>query len=383
MRELFIGGGDPETKISVDEEAAGLHRTLDGNTRLQASSRTAVRHGIQVLWRFAFQHGHEMTRTDRQAPRGPAAKQRATRPTWSDGNRPADRLALWQHFFWLANEHGFKVPAHATPQCNPSLLQVPEPCDGDDDGGGQDEPLSRRCGRPFADTADADRFALSREALAQNREVRKVTPGLVRQSQFRTFFRHLSEDSEFNESASLPNEPVPAADIPAGTPGDDAMMHDPDGVTAQSPTHFQYLDFLQLFDPSHFGISGMPTIPQPNHFSVRVFIPSLEKKDISIPNDGKTVKEFYNGLKERYFTFSEGNGIEGRDTDFYMWHSTNPTSTVQAQLSEESVRAYEPSPANTYKRKRMELADKINTIARWVDEQKSNMAAVFPTFRSA
>lgn len=53
---------------------------------------------------------------------------------------------------------------------------------------------------------------------------------------------------------------VPAADIPAGTPDDVAMMQNSNGATAQSPAHLQCLDYLGLDDTCGFDISGLPTL---------------------------------------------------------------------------------------------------------------------------
>lgn len=86
----------------------------------------------------------------------------------------------------MANEHRIKIPANAKPQRNLSLLRVPEPCNGDGDD--QDEPLSRRCGRPF------NIPPMPIGSLSPQRSYRRIERcemscrELVRQSQFQAFF---------------------------------------------------------------------------------------------------------------------------------------------------------------------------------------------------
>ena len=387
IRELLIPG-DPHSKVTIDEEVIAQHQTGGGNTSWQASSRAAARRGLQELWRFAFQHGHEMTGTRRQVPRGRTANQRTTRPRYTEGNGPVDRAALWGHFFWLAEQQGFTIPAHATSQRDPGLLCVPEPTDGSN----QDEPLSRRCGRPFADSADADRFALSGEALAQQTEAtRRVTPGLVRQSQFRAFFRHLAGGSESGQwadpSADPPAATAPAIDDPVGTPGDDheAMMSNFYDVSTQSP------GLPRSIFPDHSGsfelpdLDFLPDLPGPlpaTRFSVQVCIPHCQPKNISLPNEENVIQRFYQGLKERNFAFYTDNRSIGKDKNFYSWHNQVPSATVKAELSENSVQASETSETNTSKRKRVEPREEFNMISRWVDNQKHEVEAITPIFPS-
>ena len=380
MRELLIVY-DPKIKISIDEGIGGQHRTVE-NTILQAS-RVVVRRGLRELWRFAFQHGHEMTGANRKVPRGRVAQIRGSRPGFTGGSGTPDRGSLWRHLFWLAIQEGFNIPAHAEPELNPILRQAPELPDNSE-GNGQDEPVSRRSGRPFADTADADCFALSKEVLEQTWEMRQITAGFIRRSQFRAFFRHLHEDFEIDRPADLPGIPTPATatDVPVGSTGDDVMMHNTTGDTAQSPglPRLDCLDNPGLFDNIDFEL--FCNVPPPTSFSVQVFIPGREPKHVSMPNEESTIKQFYEGLKGRQFGFywQKNRGVSA-ETDFYDWHNKNRFSTLEAKLSADSVQEYE-SAEKSSKRRRRELADILNEIANWVDEQNDRMRAALPNISS-
>lgn len=381
MRGLLIVC-DPKIKISTDEGIGGQHRTVE-NTILQ-TSRVVVRRGLRELWRFAFQYGHEMTGANRKVPRGWAAQIRGSRPGFTGGSETPDRGSLWRHLFWLAVEEGFNIPAHAEPEFNPILREAPEPPD-DSEGNGQDEPVSRRSGRPFANTADADCFALSKEVLGQTWEMRKITAGFIRQSQFRAFFRHLHEDLEIDRPADLPGIPTSATaiDVPVGSIGDDVMMHNTTGDTTQSPDlpSLDCLDGPGLFD---FDFESFCNVRPPTKFSVQVFIPGHEPKDISMPNEESTIKQFYEGLRARQFGFywQQNRGVSA-DTDFYDWHNKNRFSTLEAKLSVDSVQEYESSAGNNSKRRRRELADVLKEIGNWVDEQIDRMRAALSDIPSA
>ena len=380
MRGLIIMC-DPKIKISIDEGVGRQHHML-GNTILQAS-RVEVQRGLRELWRFAFQYGHEMTGASRQVPRGRAAKIHSTIPGFTGGSGPTDRGALWRHFFCLAVQEGFNIPVYAKPELDPVLQQAPEP--PNDSGSGQDEPVSRRSGRPFADTVDADCFALSKEVLGQTWETRQVTAGFIRQSQFRAFFRHLDEVIETDQPANLSEIPTTATatDVPIGPTGDDAIMHSVTSNNTDSPglPRLSCIDNPGLFD---FDFETFCNVRPPTKFQVQVFIPGHEPKDVSMPNEESTINEFYEGLKTRHFGFywQQNRGISA-DTDFYDWHNRNQFSTLEAKLSTDSVRVYETLAENTSKRRRRELVDTLNEIAKWVDEQNERMRAALPNIPSA
>lgn len=379
MRGLLIVF-DPKIKISIDEGIGGQHRTVE-NTILQ-TSRVVVRRGLRELWRFAFQYGHEMTGADRKVPRRRAAQIRGNIPRFTNGSEPPDRRTLWRHLFWLAVQEGFNIPAYAKPELNPILRQVPEP-PADSESNGQDEPVSRRSGRPFADTVDADRFALSKEALGQTWESRQVTAGFIRRSQFRAFFRHLHEDLEMDRPADLPGIPTSVTtDVAVDSTGDDAMMHSAAGDTAQSPglPRLDCIDNPGLFD---IDFESFCNISPPTTFSVKVFIPGRESKDVSMPNEESAIKQFYEGLKARHFGFywQQNRGISA-ETDFYDWHNKNWFLTLEAKLSVDSVQEYASSAGNASKRRRRELDDVLNEIANWVDEQNHRMRAALSNIPS-
>ena len=135
----------------------------------------------------------------------------------------------------------------------------------------------------------------------------------------------------------------------------------------------------------HFAMFGPPPSFQYKYlFLVTSRRMSLCPTKIFMPNEESTINQFYEGLKIRRFHFhwQQNRGISA-DTDFYDWHNRNQFSTLEAKLSTDSVRVYEPLAENTSKRRRRELVDTLNEIAKWVDEQNERMRAALPNIPSA
>ncbi|OJJ78803.1 uncharacterized protein ASPGLDRAFT_53312, partial [Aspergillus glaucus CBS 516.65] len=172
----------PRQKPTIDEGVKGGYRWTQG---LHAPQQHEVQYHLLELWRFSFQYGCEMVGTNRLVRN---TKGQSDSVTWDLQYASPDRKSLWKHFFWLANHYGFTVPndspverleIECTPGDHPEEL-------------GSDEPLSRRSGKPFADSVDADRFALSSLGLQRQwKDDQGVTLGLVRGWMFRAFFSHL------------------------------------------------------------------------------------------------------------------------------------------------------------------------------------------------
>ncbi|KAL3247400.1 hypothetical protein ABHI18_012412, partial [Aspergillus niger] len=66
------------------------------------------------------------------------------------------------------------------------------------------------------------------------------------------------------------------------------------------------------------------------------------------------------------------------EPSFYIWHLTHPWETVQAILTEENVEEYTASDENQRKRRRTGIAEAIDDIAAWVDEQILNLSVPAP-----
>ncbi|KAL7649007.1 hypothetical protein ACMYSQ_012585 [Aspergillus niger] len=146
-------GSKKTKKITIDCVLGAQHRT-DASVSLR-ETRLQVRRGLHELWRFSFQYGLDMTEVARRQPH----KKKKACSSYPVPNRSTliDRMALWRHFFWLADQHGFQIPAIA--EFVPRRASLPTPQIPEGLGSTQqDDAVNRRCGIPYADTVDADRF---------------------------------------------------------------------------------------------------------------------------------------------------------------------------------------------------------------------------------
>ncbi|KAJ5766704.1 uncharacterized protein N7511_004320 [Penicillium nucicola] len=111
-----------------------------------------------------------------------------------------DLQDLEHHFLWLAHQRGFKVPADELQYVElPRVIPGDFPPDNEDD---KDVSVERRSGKPFTDSVNADRFALSRCSLQSTSDFDRVSAGFVRRSVFKAFFDYFD--------SGIPGSPVPS-----------------------------------------------------------------------------------------------------------------------------------------------------------------------------
>ncbi|KAJ6019482.1 hypothetical protein N7522_001549 [Penicillium canescens] len=142
----------------------------------------------------------------RREPRKRVDTERAIRLGLHERPDDFDLQVIEQHFLWLAHQRGFKVPAD---ESQLQYIELPRvipndfPPDNEDD---KDVSLERRSGKPFTDSVNADRFALSRWSLKSTGNYDRVSAGFVRRSVFNAFFGYLD--------SGLPGSPVPSPPPP-------------------------------------------------------------------------------------------------------------------------------------------------------------------------
>jgi hypothetical protein len=116
----------------------------------------------------------------------------------SSGSSLLSKQELWRHFYTLIRTRGFRPPATDESSFATSELPSPRPCEYPEDSSEEIE-VAKRCGKPYANTVEADRFALSAESLQQSQTPVRVTAGFLRQSVFKAFFSYLLDSiSEAN-----------------------------------------------------------------------------------------------------------------------------------------------------------------------------------------
>ncbi|KAJ6003941.1 hypothetical protein N7540_011088 [Penicillium herquei] len=101
---------------------------------------------------------------------------------------------LWRHLHANLRSRGFRVPGAGDSAEPESELPPLILCDYPEDTAEEVE-VEKRCGKPFSNTVDADRFALSSESLQRISGATRVTAGFLRKWVFRAFFGYLMDDS--------------------------------------------------------------------------------------------------------------------------------------------------------------------------------------------
>lgn len=189
MKRLFV---QPRSeKITIDQGVYGKYDT-------PVPVSMALRHqwlGNDVLefWRFSFQYGFEMTNHQRLK--------------WSKDGEPEDmfdqqssessflpRQEIWRHFFALVRARAFQAPVPNDSSFATVELPSPRPCEYPEDIS-EEIDVAKRCGKPYSNTVEADRFALSAESLQQSKIPVRVTAGFLRQSVFKAFFGYLGNSN--------------------------------------------------------------------------------------------------------------------------------------------------------------------------------------------
>lgn len=337
MRQLY----DPERKVTIDVGVAEQYRTaISMNISFLQNE---IRHNLYDLWRFSFQYGFEMTDHKRRVPRKKQDIERASTDSLSQRSSDVDRLRLWRHLFWITSNHGFNIPLALSSRPQRADLPVVTPCDFPENSD-EDVDLIRRCGTPFTDAIDADRFALSPECLEQPWEATRVTAAFVRRSVFLMFFDYLRrgqpDNVPFDSDDYSPNgtNDPPIDDMPAQIDIDSA------GFTLPSTSHEQedYRNSLdQIFFTQQSELnSATQAIPSntEQRFVVAVFLRRSSMRAWALPTDVFIFNEFFSGLHSQRFHISvPGEGDRGIYWDrCYEWYTDNPSSLLNATFDGES-----------------------------------------------
>jgi hypothetical protein len=370
---------NPKTKMSIDERLGGQHRMI-GRLRL-GQSRGVVRQGLRELWRFSFQYGLEMTGTARCQPRDHRTQEAAA--VIPNMTASVDRTRLWQHFFWLADHEGFSTPSvgdfGASPMDPP---MVPTPANSPELWG-EDEPVSRRRGVPYVHTVNADRSALSKEALEQTLDVRSVTPTLIRQAQFRAFFRHLGEDALRSPTINHPESRasmtpvdmfVSDPTVPLNTAEDTAEHPGTSPIFRPDVFHIADLDNTQFDSFWNAGMNMGSNVPPLGKLRVHVRAPYCPERTIDVPGNRERVIEFLDGLLACGFVLDIAHFRKAKSADIYEWHTGNPFDEVHATLTQDIVCQYDVPPENRMKRRRRDLdpsivKDTVDEVMAWINRQ--------------
>jgi hypothetical protein len=385
LQQLYIP--DPQRKLTVDE---GLGEQYDTAVPLLTSERQyRIRRELLEFWRFSFQYGFDMTDHKRLVPRTKPRAQRVAILGSTERQNAPNRLTLWQHLFWFASESQFRTPFVDGPNGHPAELPPLIPCDYPESIE-EELPVERRCGKPYTDSVDADRFALSREALERPWDCSRVTLGLARRSVFLAFFRYLKDDPESQTFAGDYAEAINPSptEIFTEITNPDQMITSPVTVPQESAIPMTPVFATQQFDP----ILASPDLNlQPTCFTMIFVVPGEPEKAAQLPNDQSALNPFFEELKRHnFYIYSPDNPTRGiNERECYSIYFRNPFLKLHAEyIGEEPFEAslYQtaevPDETNRRKRRRRDDFYGIGEAKRWLDESLNELISANHAFQS-
>jgi hypothetical protein len=280
--------------------------------------------GLWDLWRFSLQFAFEMTTQKdhhRRVPRKKEDIERALEFGLHEIHPPEMVPSLRLLFFGLARSHGIHPPVlndldTATPEIP---LPVPSDCPPEQD---KDIDLERRCGKPFTDSIEADRYALSFESISHPTTGTRVGAVLVRQSVFCAFFGYLLPQETANQDD---RQSRPGYDV--GSELFEQALNPPE-IEHPSPIR-PPRSTLANFDPLQpssnpntldpFAQSELLHPVQIMHFRFEIAIFRTERV-ILLPNNRDALNAFFEQLSEYEFHFYFSPDEEG-----YLSHQEHRT----------------------------------------------------------
>ncbi|KAJ5900407.1 uncharacterized protein N7473_004477 [Penicillium subrubescens] len=182
IKQLYLS--DPHRQLTVDQKVSELFDTP--LPVLYTMSQQRLGHDLLEFWRFSFQYA--LVKVLRESTPSPVFEEPG----------PPDRIYIWGHFCQIIQSRGFRPPTRFdfVPR---TRLPDPVACDFPEIGLEKDVEVEKRSGKPFSNTVEVDRHALSAEFLRQSWTTPQVTAGFLRRSVFKAFFSYLIEEGqEFN-----------------------------------------------------------------------------------------------------------------------------------------------------------------------------------------
>lgn len=190
MKQLCFTG--PTKNQTIDEVLTTQHGQDAHNlSNTQTCMDSVVNECLYDLWRFSFQYAFELTNNREHRRRVPRKRKDQSRAAelGLDEWKNEDAVLVLQKFVSLATNHSFQTPfglSEPSPLGVTTHLSCDFPPDIEEEVG-----IERRSGKPYTDSIEADRYALSRQALEANLPDSRISAGFVRKCVFRAFFSYL------------------------------------------------------------------------------------------------------------------------------------------------------------------------------------------------
>ncbi|KAJ6056975.1 uncharacterized protein N7446_007873 [Penicillium canescens] len=372
MQELFVPDPDPDQRVTIDEGIGGLYNVNIPMTIPYRQDR--IRDELYELWRFSLQYGFEMTGPgyQRRLPRRARRNQRQPIPGLSSRQSGLDQSVLWQHLFWLAREQNFNIPIAEGISTEPAELPSVVACDYPQ-GSEEDVAVGRRHGKPYTDSAEADRYALSRESLAETWAVKRntassITAGFVRRSVFEAFFSYLKGGS--SEWPTVDSTPGPGVTpvVEENMAIDESLTHiffendigsapsaapAPSGEQFEAPTAMQFGNF------------------KPSHINMKFFFLDQPAKERRLPfHNPSFLNSFFEKLSTKFnISNPERNNRTLPGSSCYEHYDISPFTPLHATWRYYAPTGSEEPEEVNRKRRREGGLDELNEATTWLENE--------------
>ncbi|KAJ5642610.1 hypothetical protein N7490_006610 [Penicillium lividum] len=373
MRQLFTP--DPDRKTTIDE---GVCEQYDTAIPMPMAYRQEMlKSDLWELWRFSFQYGFEMTEHRRRVPRTKAATQQLSHPISSQRPSTLDQTALWQCFFGIARARRFRVPFEGELSMDPNIPPSPAPCDYPEESS-EEIQVAQRCGKPFSDSVEADRYALAAESLQQGWTTPRVTAGFLRRSVFLAFFRYLTGDGDGRPYAGNTDDMDGRAfgreenvDMNMNSSSDTFFVMPENSANMALPPLSR-----QMFDPNVILHAVPVTDFQAGYLMMDISLAG-NRQNLRLPNDPATLNPFFEGLSSHHFHIYivEENGENGRSIEpsaCYTHYIRDPSAKLHAELTAaDSFVTYSSSTTEqtSRKRRRTDCLPQFTEAERWLGQE--------------
>lgn len=374
MKRLFVR--PRKEKMTIDQGVCGKY---DTSIPLSMALRQQwLGDDLLEFWRFSFQYGFEMT--DHQRLKGPKdagpeglLDRQSSEPTF------LPKQELWRQFFTLMRARSFRAPVLDNTSVAMGELPSPRPCEYPEDVAEEIE-VAKRCGKPYSNTVEADRFALSAESLHQSQTPIRVTAGFVRQAVFKAFFGYLR-----NSNGPTPARPPP--EDHSGNRGEEATGANSggNGMVTDSmdldPGNLMPSPLAIPIVPTSTAVVAAPAPDPPLRYTMNITLGETTRTLI-LPLDRSFMEEFSAGLSAHYFAvWLEENGRSISPDKCYLHYLNYPASQLHAELREDGASNYDSASSEMgpgSKRRRVDgdqdLADLLIGAEQWLQEQLSRLA---------
>ncbi|CAG8892999.1 unnamed protein product [Penicillium nalgiovense] len=357
MKRLFV---QPRTeKITIDQ---GVYGKYDTPVPVSMALRQEwLGSDLLEFWRFSFQYGFEMT-----------DHQRLKWPTDADPEDMLDRRSSG-----LAR--CFQAPVTDDTSFATGELPSPRVCEYPEDLAEEIE-VAKRCGKPYSNTVEADRFALSAESLRQSQASVRVTAGFLRQSVFKAFFGYLWNSNSQMAGGDPPDDNIEVqhrdetpttANVGRAMMATDGMDVDPGSlrpnplVTSAARTHnaaatASPADILPPFGVMTITVGGTTRI-------------------LDLPIHDSFMKDFSTGLFNNNFNV-QTDEREKRSISPYTCYSHylhNPSSVLHAEFRQNEHTTYAIAPSQIGAGSKRRMLDEDEQMARaeiWLQEQIARLS---------